>query len=138
MRLEQNLQDVQDLVPALNENTDEIWYRATSALQTNPKPSVMRCPYRCKPREYRDRLYHLGKFAEAKARIVVASTAGDGDDSDGNVDDHSANSDANTEADQASKALRCFEGLQKAFQSPSKGFKGLCKALSRAFKGTRL
>ena len=40
MRLGQNLQDVQDLVPALGQDIEGLWYRHSSVLQTKPKNCI--------------------------------------------------------------------------------------------------
>jgi len=122
MRLEQNLEDVQNFVPALNEDADSLWYRATSVLQ----PKGLTRPYKCKPNEYRDRLYHLGKFAEARASVGVASTGNDDD----NADDNPADSAAEDEEAHAQVLVKkALKGPYKALKGPYKALKGPYKAL---------
>ena len=85
MRLRQNLQDVQDLVPALGENIEDLWYRHSSFLRT--EPTKQNRPLQVKPQTYRERLYRLGKYTEDLPGLAAADSGDDGDADEGGNDD---------------------------------------------------
>ena len=74
MRLNQNLQDAQDLVSALRQDIENLWYVHSSVLQTKPKK--MNRPMRVNAKTYRERLYRLGQYSDD---VMPAGAAGDDD-----------------------------------------------------------